>query len=322
MIINSPEEADLAIANLPDDEILNTPLEDLEDYIQSKQRMSESSSNGDPEDTEQAEQPEDTADDKTADNAPQFGTVKVDGEDIPLNSIDDVMQLAQLGTKYSSLSEKTKPIRKIAKTLEKNGLLSEEKINFIVDLMKGNAKAIGKLIRDSKLDPLSDFPDNSEYISGNYMVSDQEMDVQDVLDDIKAQSSNYEETVNTITKMDDVSKRKFYENPNLIVVLSNQIKNGDYQKIVKETKRLKTLGYIPKADDFTNYFNVGKMLFEAGKLADSTKKSKDNAKAQAKKTAASNPRGKSTSETTVDMSKYYDMSDEEILKLDLNKIMR
>lgn len=327
-MINTPEEADLAIANLSDEEILNTPIEDIEKYIQSKQKMmanledsdNKESSFEEPEETAQVEQKEGTADDKTAES-PKFGSFKIGDEDIPLNSEEDMMQLARMGVQYATYKDKIKPIQKIAKTLEKNELLSEDKINFIVDLMKGNPKAISKLIADNGLDIYTDFNDKSEYSPSNYMVTDKELQVQDVLDNIKNQDK-YEDTLDVISKMDNTSKSKFYDNPDLITVLNNQIKTGDYQKITKEIKRLKTLGYIPNADDFTNYFNVGKMLFEAGKLSDSPKQPTENAKATAKKAVAATPKGKSTSEPEVDMSKYYDMSDEEILKLDLNSILR
>lgn len=337
--IQSVEDIDSKVADLSDEEILNASAEDFEKFLTAKDNFQ----NGEEEDSydenqvseeqpqkeEPSKEKDTTSEDKTEEESeeekPAFGTVKIDGEEIPLNSQEDLAQLANLGTKYASLAKKFKPIQKIAKMLEKNDLLSPEKVNYIIDVMKGNKKAISKLIKDSNLDPFTDIDiDHTEsYKSNSYDITDQEIAMDEVMEEIRDDSA-FGATTQAIVNMDASSQAKFFDNPDLVKVLNNQIKSGDFDKIQKEIKRLKALDYLPKADDFVTYFNVGKSLYAAGKLSDSPKKSDNSAKQQERKSSASNPKskGKAPAPTKNDLSQYYDLSDEEILKLDLNKIMR
>lgn len=335
--IQSVEEIDAKVAELSDEEILNASEAEFEEFLNAKDNFQKGEEEGNYEENqvpeEQPEQEENskeeisTSEDKTEEESekPAFGTVKIDGEEIPLNSQEDLAQLANLGTKYASLAKKFKPIQKIAKMLEKNDLLSPEKVNYIIDVMKGNKKAISKLMKESKLDPFTDLDlDGSEsYLPNSYNITDQEIAMDEVMEEIREDGA-FTETTQAIVNMDPSSQAKFFDNPDLVKVLNNQIKTGDYDKIQKEIKRLKALDYLPKADDFVTYFNVGKSLYAAGKLSDSPKKSDNSAKQQVRKTSASNPKSKGKAPAPIknDLSQYYDLSDEEILKLDLNKIMR
>lgn len=336
--IQSVEDIDSKVADLSDEEILNSTEEEFEAFLNAKEKFTQGNSEGSYEENqvseeepaeENTQEKDSTSDDKTEEESeeekPAFGTVKIDGEDIPLNSQEDLVQLANLGTKYASLAKKFKPIQKIAKMLEKNDLLSPEKVNYIIDVMKGNKKAISKLMKETKLDPFTDLDleGSDSYSPNSYNITDQEIAMDEVMEEIREDGA-FTETTQAIVNMDASSQAKFFDNPDLVKILNNQIKSGDYDKIQKEIKRLKALDYLPKADDFVTYFNVGKSLYAAGKLSDSPKKSDNSAKQQVRKASASNPqkKGKVPTPTKNDLSQYYDLSDEEILKLDLNKIMR
>lgn len=337
-VFNSVEEIDAKVADLSDEDILNSSIEDFNKFLTAKDNFQQGLKEGSYDESqvseenpkeEHSKEESSTSEDKTEEESeeekPAFGTVKIDGEEIPLNSQEDLAQLANLGTKYASLAKKFKPIQKIAKMLEKNDLLSPEKVNYIIDVMKGNKQAVSKLMKETKINPYLDIDlDNTDsYLPSSYDITDQEIAMDDVMEEIKEDSA-FTATTQAIVNMDSSSQAKFFDNPELVKVLNNQIKSGDYDKIQKEIKRLKALDYLPKADDFVTYFNVGKSLYAAGKLSDSPKKSDNSAKQQVRKSSASNPKskGKAPAPTKNDLSQYYDLSDEEILKLDLNKIMR
>lgn len=336
--IQSVEDIDSKVADLSDEEILNSTEEEFEAFLNAKEKFTRGNSEDSYEENQVSEEEpaekttqekgttsEDKTEEESEEEKPAFGTVKIDGEDIPLNSQEDLVQLANLGTKYASLAKKFKPIQKIAKMLEKNDLLSPEKVNYIIDVMKGNKKAISKLMKETKLDPFTDLDleGSDSYLPNSYNITDQEIAMDEVMEEIREDGA-FTETTQAIVNMDASSQAKFFDNPDLVKILNNQIKSGDYDKIQKEIKRLKALDYLPKADDFVTYFNVGKSLYAAGKLSDSPKKSDNSAKQQERKSSASNPKskGKAPAPTKNDLSQYYDLSDEEILKLDLNKIMR
>ena len=67
--------------------------------------------------------------------------------------------------------------------LENNGLLDEQKITYLIDLDKKNPDAIGKLIKESGIDPLDvNTQEEPKYTPGNYSVSDAQVNLDAVLD--------------------------------------------------------------------------------------------------------------------------------------------
>lgn len=322
--ISSNEEIDSMLADLSDEEILNASPAEIEKFLDARENFSKTTDENQ-ENEGSLESEEDTSDDKT-EEAPNLGSVKIDGKEVPLNSMEDVKQLLQAGTKYNSLSSRLKPVQRIARMLEKNGFLSDDHINFAINLLKGNKSAIAKLIRDNNIDMYSDLDLDSTYQGTNYKVTDKELEVKNLLDDLRSEAE-YSDTIHAITSMDKASQGKFYNNPELIRNLSEQVKSGDYEVIRKEIDRQKALGYLPATDDFTNYFTVGKQLYFDGKLTSSPNKPEktkaSQAKVQQKRKAAAVPKSKgSLSKTTLSEEDIYNMSDEEIMKLDFNKIMR
>lgn len=325
-LVTSNEEVDGLIGEMSDEDILSASPDQIDKFLEARSNFN---SNHDDESqqvetNDTTDEPKESSDDKTEDNSnPTLGTVKINGKDIPLNSMEDVQQLIQAGTKYNTLSNKLRPVQRIARMLEKNGFLSDDQVNFAINLLKGNKSAISKLCKDNNIDIYSDLDPDAEYVEQSYKVTDKELEVKQTLDELEAEAS-YTDTVHAITSMDKASQAKFYANPELIRSLSEQVKSGDYATIQQEIERQRALGYIGSQDDFTTYYTVGKQMYFDGKLKMSpnnaeTKKASE-AKVQKKKSSASVPKSKDTSKTALSDIDIYNMSDEEILKLDLNKL--
>ena len=86
----------------------------------------------------------------------------------------------QMGANYNKKMAALKPNLKLLKLLENNGLLSEEKLSFLIDLDKKNPDAITKLVKDSGLDPLEMDVSKSDYKPNTYTVHDREVELDSV----------------------------------------------------------------------------------------------------------------------------------------------
>lgn len=191
--------------------------------------------------------------------------IKANGKEVQIKSIDDAIALAQMGMGYAKKMAALKPNMKLLKLLENNGLLSEEKIGFLIDLDKKNPGAINKLVKDSGIDPMDLSAENaSTYKQTAYAVDDREIELDTVLDDIK-DSSTYTRTLDVVgNKWDAASKRVVADSPQLVKVINTHIENGIYDLIAKEVDRERTFGRLNGLSDIEAYRQIGDRLNASG----------------------------------------------------------
>ena len=79
---------------------------------------------------------------------------KANGKEIKVNSVEDAVELMQMGANYSKKMAALKPHLKLIKMLDKHGLMDESKLSYLIDLNGKNPEAIAKLVKDSGLDPM------------------------------------------------------------------------------------------------------------------------------------------------------------------------
>ena len=77
---------------------------------------------------------------------------KADGKDIQVRSPEDAIRLMQMGVNYSRRMQEMKPIRAQHEMLKAQGLDNPDKLNFMIEVMKGKTEAIQKLLKDNKID--------------------------------------------------------------------------------------------------------------------------------------------------------------------------
>jgi hypothetical protein len=190
---------------------------------------------------------------------------KANGRDIAVNNIDDAISLMQMGANYNKKMAALKPNLKLMKLLENNGLLSEERIGFLIDLEKKNPDAISKLVKDSGLDPLDlDAEKASGYKPNTYTVDDREMELDAVLDEIQGTPA-YNRTLDIVsTKWDGPSKQVIASTPQLLKVINGHVQSGIYDTIVKEVERERMFGRLDGLSDIEAYRKVGDSIQERG----------------------------------------------------------
>jgi hypothetical protein len=189
---------------------------------------------------------------------------KANGKTIQLQSVDEAVQLMQMGANYTKKMQDLQPKKKLLMMLENNNLLDESKLNFLIDLDKKDPEAIKKLLKDANIDPMEVDTSKVNYRQGNHGVSDQEAALQTAIEDLKAHDGGLE-TLQSINSWDQVSKKVLWDSPELLQIFHGQMQNGIYSQIVSEVDRRKTLGQLqPNIPFLSAYKTVGDELAARG----------------------------------------------------------
>jgi len=190
---------------------------------------------------------------------------KANGREIQVKSVDDAIALMQMGANYNKKMAGLKPNLKLLKLLENNGLLSEDRIGFLIDVSKKDPTAISKLVKDSGIDPMDlDAEKASAYKPTTRTVDDREIDLDNVLTDLEG-SQAYTRTLEIVgTKWDAASKRTVADNPELMRVIHDHVDRGFYDLIAAELESERTFGRLKGLSDIEAYKQVGDAIHARG----------------------------------------------------------
>ena len=253
---------------------------------------------------------------------------KANGGEIQVKDTDEILTLMQMGANYHKKMSALKPTMKMVKLLERHGLLDETKLGYLIDLSKKDPAAIQQLVKDSGINPMDiDVDSDSTYSPKVAPVSDVEMQLHTVLEDIQ-DTPMYARTLQVVTDTwDEVSRTAAVANPQIIKVINDQIGSGIYDKVMGEVARARQFGKLQGISDFDAYKQVGDWMSNQGMLqpkpsapvktnieADAQKK-KDDEKRSAQRKAAGAPPVKKSVAPVAAKSGVLGMSDEEFLKL-------
>lgn len=194
---------------------------------------------------------------------------KANGKTISLTNPDEVISLMQMGANYTRKLQELAPARKLFATLQANGL-DESKINFLIDLDKGDPEAVKKFLTDRNIDPLDiDTSVPNAYREGNHSVSDSQLKFENTLQEISSTEEGKQTLRDINDHWDQASKDAVYNEPEIMTVLHAQKSTGIYARITEEMDRRKVLGTISADTPFLQAYNViGNELHEAGKFND------------------------------------------------------
>jgi hypothetical protein len=316
-----------------EDDSSEDELEEEADDLESEEEESEEEFDEDDQDEdtdseeeeESSDEEEDTSDD--TDIAKElFAPLKANGQEYNIDNVDDARKLMSMGLNYNKKMQAIKPHLKVIRTLENQDLLDLDKINQLIDLTKGDKKAIAKLVKDSNIDPLDiSTEDAAEYSPKSYTASDEEVAIDQVLSDIR-ETGTFGKLQSELesSKWDVHSKSVFAKDPSLLVTINDQIGSGIYDQIMQKVEMEQVLGKYKGMSTLDAYFQVGQQMHNANELVTQQKqapataptKSKpkvDPKKLKQKKRVASQPRGK-TKPASKQNFDYLSMTDEEFEK--------
>lgn len=193
---------------------------------------------------------------------------KANGRDIQVESPEEAIRLMQMGANYNKKMAALKPNLALMKMLENNGLLNADKIGFLIDLDKKNPEAISKLVKDSGIDPLDISAEKAGgYTPGKHRVNDVEVELDQVLDELK-DAPKLNETLDLVgTQWDAKSKGLVAANPQVLKVINTHMQNGIYDLVANEMTRQQALGQLSGLSDLEAYRQVGDAMASEGKFA-------------------------------------------------------
>ena len=243
-----------------------------------------------------------------------------------VDNIDDAISLMQKGADYHNKMKTLSPNLKIVSTLEKEGLLDQNKLNNLIDLSKKDPKAIAQLIKDSGIDPLDiDTDEEVTYKPNNYSVSDKEFKINQAIDDIR-DTPSFDKTINILAKeWDNESKNLISDNPEIISIINDHVFNGVFDKVQSVVDTERALGRL-QVPDVVAYRQVAEHLQSQGALSNEQEsvrpppasvpktKAQDPAVVQQKRKAAAGTR-KTAGKTDSASANYLNMTDDEFMKL-------
>ena len=258
------------------------------------------------------------------------------GKQMQVESAEEAITLMQMGANYNKKMAALKPNLKLLKLLENNGLLSEEKLSFLIDLDKKNPDAITKLVKDSGLDPLEMDVSKSDYKPNTYTVHDREVELDSVLSDIQ-DTPTYSKTISIVgNKWDGESKKIIVENPQLIKVINDHMASGVFDLISNEVDRQRALNRLNGVSDIEAYRLVGDEMHNRGALRPAsqpaqkvpgtvrepvpTKPAAQHQDTRSKKLAASTPKAAAPVKNDPDFNPLA-MSDEDFAKIGNPRLM-
>jgi hypothetical protein len=221
------------------------------------------------EDSEEDSEAEESSESTELDFAEEFKKLtapfKANGKDMQINTVDEARTLMMMGANYNKKMAGLKPSLRILKTLENNGLLDEDKLNYLIDLDKKDPGAISKLMKDSGINPLDLEEDEATtYKPKSYNASNREVELDAVLDDIR-DTPAFKDTIDIVgNKWDDSSRRVLVENPNIIKVINDHVSAGIFEQITTKVDRERMLGKLDGMSDIEAYKQVGDSMQSAG----------------------------------------------------------
>ena len=182
---------------------------------------------------------------------------KANGREIQLRTPEEAIRLMQMGAGYGRKLQDMQPHLKTLRMLEKNNLLDQKKLGFLIDINSKNPEAIKKLIKDSGIDPLDlNMDDNANYRPTDHSVSDNEVAFAEALKDVSSQPGGRDTIQHINSTWDQQSKEFLWGNPEVLAVIQDQRTNGIYDAITAEIDRKKMLGEIAPTVPFLEAYKI------------------------------------------------------------------
>lgn len=249
----------------PDGETDNEDVTDTDDAGSDVDNADNSDNNGNNDISDDSE-PSDSDKDKESTETPVdyeaaykqlLSTFKANGKDMKVDNVDEARSLMQKGANYNKKMQGLKPNLRILKTLE-NASISEDKLNYLIDLDRKDPSAIARLVKESGIEPMDlDLEQGDKYTASNHAANDTEMALDAVINEIK-DSPHYSATLDLVAKQwDGVSKQQVVKEPQLMKVLTDHMASGVFQLINTELEKQQMLGQLNGMSDLEAYRTIG-----------------------------------------------------------------
>lgn len=190
---------------------------------------------------------------------------KADGKDFTVRSPEDAIRFIQQGVNYSRRMADLKPMKQMHRVLQDHGLADAEKMNFLIDVSKGDKAAITQLLKSHNIDPMDlDIEKDSGYQARNYQGNPQDHDFRDALDTALTSPEGQALVTDIHRNWDAKSKARLREDPSILGTLQGFKASGVYDKVVEELRYQQSLGYLQGVPFLQAFDQVGEAMKNAG----------------------------------------------------------
>ena len=255
-----------------------------------------------------------------------FKPFKANGKDITPRTVEDVVQLMQMGANYTKKMQLMAPLKKAAESLSRADI-KEDDLNFLIDVHKGDKEAIKKLLTKHNVDPMELDLDSTNYVPKNNIVSDEDVEYSNILDDIRDSLPKIQEIMTNT--WDTRSKEALLKDPNLMRALHEEIAMGRFDNVQAQLEIEKTFGRYKGKSDVEAYIDLVTKLAakeQSNHQPDGTNKPTPKADVPTKpipdKTKAAPIRTKATNQgSTLTAKDIFSMSEEQFAKLSIRDLV-
>ena len=194
---------------------------------------------------------------------------KANGKEVTVKSVEEAKQLMQMGIGFHGKMSKMAHAERIIETLRENDLLSEEKINELIDISKKNPEAIAALVQSAGLEPHQLIPsgDAPKYIPGDHVLPEAQLQFRHSVDNIR-DNGGTEFLAHVAQDWDVTSRAEVFKDPRALDMVYDHKQSGLYDKISSEVERRKVFDPSVASLPFIQaYLAVGNDMHERGLLA-------------------------------------------------------
>ncbi len=219
--------------------------DDIQDEVDAEEKETSEAGEDNP-DGETKPKKDDTKDSDT--ETPAFKDLKVDGQMIPINSLDELYTLASGGGNLTQKYQKLAKGKKSLSIMEEHNL-TEADLSLLIEARNGNKDALASLVKQSGIDSLDVTDEVDEnYQPGEFIPSDESMNLKAVQDEI-SMDQEYATTQNVVNNlMDERSQQMLVQNPMYIKGLHMDIKSGAYQVTQAQATKMKMMDGGSRSD--------------------------------------------------------------------------
>ena len=255
-----------------------------------------------------------------------FKPFKANGKEITPRTVEDVVQLMQMGANYTKKMQLMVPLKKAAESLSRADI-KEDDLNFLIDVHKGDKEAIKKLLTKHNVDPMELDLDSTNYVPKNNIVSDEDVEYSNILDDIRDSLPKIQEIMTST--WDTKSKEALLKDPNLMRALHEEIAMGRFDSVQAQLEIEKTFGRYKGKSDVEAYIDLVTKLVakeQSNHQPDGANKPTPKADVPTKpipdKTKAAPIRTKATNQgSTLTAKDIFSMSEDQFAKLSIRDLV-
>lgn len=251
-----------------------------------------------------------------------FAPFKANGKEIAPRTVEDVVQLMQMGANYTKKMQSIAPMRKAVESLSNAGIDSEEKLSYLIDLYKGDKEAIKQLLKNNQIDAMDLDLDEVNYSPNKQNIAS-EADVK-FAETLSNVSESLPQIQNIMDKQwDQESRRVLLSDPRALQALHEEIQMGRFEPVQKQLEVERTFGRYQGVPDIQAYIDIlNRMSAQEQYQMQMQEQQRQQKKNVPDKRKAAPTRGKIKSGgTSLTPKDLFSMSDEEFEKLSIKDLV-